>query len=186
MKNVFLVSGPSGSGKGSIIESLSKHLPLERVITTTTRPVRPGESDGHPYHFIDHATFMALKDAGAFVEYAQTYNNEWYGVQKADLEKAFLSDRVVIWEVEFKGVQHIKNLYPEIKCFYINVPEEIFRQRLIKRDNPSPEYLESRVQYIHEWAQKKELYDYIIENKEGQLEKAVDEIRTIITKELAK
>lgn len=180
MKNVFLISGPSGSGKGSVIEGLSKVLPLERVITTTTRPMRPGESDGHPYHFITMEEFLKLKNEVAFIECAESYNNEWYGVQRADLEKAFLSKKVSLWEVDFKGVQNLKTLFPEIKSFYISVPEEVFRQRLIARDNPDPAYLEARIKYVREWAGQKDLYDYIIENEDGHLDQAVATIKTII------
>jgi guanylate kinase len=143
--------------------------------------MRPGESDGHPYHFIDQAQFAQLKEGGMFVEYAQAYNDEWYGVQQADLERAIHSDKIVLWEVDFKGIRNIKRLYPEIKSFYISVPEEVFRRRLIERgDNPSPDYLESRIQYVREWAGQKDLYDYIIENEDGHLDQAVATIQAII------
>lgn len=185
MKNVFLISGPSGSGKGSVIEGLAKIMPIERVVTTTTRPMRPGESDGHPYHFISKPEFLKLKDEAAFVEYAEGYNNEWYGVRHADLQQAFLSKKVNFWEVDFKGVENIKTIYPTIKSFFIDAPEEVFRQRIIKRDNPSNEYLESRIQYVREWGHKKDFYDYIIKNDEGKLDQTINEIKTIIDKELS-
>jgi len=185
MGNVFIISGPSGSGQDTLIEALKKELPLERVITTTTRPKRPTESDGHPYHFITKKAFTELLQAGAFVEYAKTYNGEWYGVQKKDLDAALASSNVVIWKVDYKGVRSIKKQFPHIISFLIEVPKEILRKRLIKRDAPSEEYLQARMEYTEEWLASKELYDYCIKNEEGHLTEAVASLKAIIQKELA-
>ena len=185
MKNVFIVSGASGSGQDTLIELLAKELPLERVITTTTRPMRPNESDGHPYHFIDKNQFVKLKDEGVFLEYAQTYNGEWYGVTRTDFDHAVATKKTVIWKVDFKGVANIKKLFPSIKSLFIDVPEDVLKQRLIRRDNPTPEYLASRMNYIHEWSNSKNTYDYIIKNEEGHLEEAVQTIKAIILRESA-
>ena len=76
MKNVFIISGPSGSGQDSIIESLALLLPLKRVITTTTRPKRDTESEGNPYHFISLALFNEMRKADLFLDCAKTYIGE--------------------------------------------------------------------------------------------------------------
>jgi guanylate kinase len=183
MGNVFIISGPSGSGQDTLIEALGKEFPIERVITTTTRAMRPDESQCHPYRFISKEEFSLLRDAGAFVEHAETYNHEWYGVQKKDLEKAFSSKNIVLWKVDYKGVLSIKKQFPHIISFLIEVPEETLRARLIKRDSPSEEYLKARMDYTHEWLQSKKLYDYCIKNEEGRLEEAVQVIKAIIQKE---
>ncbi len=184
MKNVFVISGPSGSGQDSIIEALAKELPLRRVITTTTRTVRDGESEGHPYHFISKATFAQMREANLFVESAQTYNGEWYGVTKEELEKATADGTVAIWKVDYKGVQKIKKLFPHIISFFIEVPKEVLKKRLEARDNPSEEYLEARMRYTQDWQVNKHLYDYTIQNQDGELQKAVITIKDIIQKNL--
>ena len=186
MGNVFIISGPSGSGQDTIIEALRKEFLLERVVTTTTRPMRPGESDGHPYHFISKETFLSLRENGSFVECAETYNGEWYGVQREDLETALASKNIVIWKIDYKGVATIKKQFPHIISFLIEAPAEILRKRLIKRDNPSEEYLQARMDYTNEWLTSKQLYDYCIKNEEGRLEEAVATIKTIIQAEVAK
>jgi guanylate kinase len=183
MGNVFLISGPSGSGQDTLIEALAKEFPIERVVTTTTRPMRPGESQCQPYRFITKEEFSLLRDNGEFVEHAETYNHEWYGVQRKDLDKAFASKNIVLWKVDYKGVSTIKKQFPHIIAFLIEVPEETLRTRLIKRDNPSEEYLKARMDYTHEWLQSKRLYDYCIKNEEGRLEEAVENLKTILKKE---
>jgi guanylate kinase len=185
MSHVFIISGPSGSGQDSIIESVSQTLPIERVITTTTREKRPTESEGHPYHFVTHEEFQKLSLEGEFVEASQSYNNEWYGVTKNDLDKAFASDSIVIWKVDYKGVEKIKTLFPQITAIYIEVPEETLRSRLLKRDKPDPKYLEDRMIYTKNWNARKELYDYCIQNADGQLEEAALAIKKIITERSA-
>ncbi|MEK9174322.1 MAG: hypothetical protein AAB845_03620 [Patescibacteria group bacterium] len=185
MGNVFIISGPSGSGQDTLIEALRKELPLERVVTTTTRSMRPGESDGHPYHFISKNQFTELRKNGSFVECAETYNGEWYGVERKDLEIAFASKNIVIWKMDYKGVATVKKQFPHIISFLIEVPEEVLRQRLIKRDNPSEEYLQARMEYTNEWVASKQLYDYCIKNEEGHLDEAVASIKAIIEQEVA-
>jgi guanylate kinase len=186
MGNVFIISGPSGSGQDTIIEALKKELPLERVITTTTRAKRPNESDGHPYHFITKKAFAAGREANTFVECAETYNGEWYGVKREDLEAALASPNIVIWKMDYKGVTSVKKQFPLIKSFLIEAPAEVLRERLIKRDNPSEEYLQARMEYTHAWLASKELYDYCIKNEEGRLGEAVATLKTIIQEEVTK
>lgn len=178
MQNVFVISGPSGSGQDSIIEALSQEIDVVRVITTTTRKPREGESDGHPYHFVSREKFLSEKES--FVESAESYNQEWYGVTKKDFEAALSCGKIVIWKVDGKGVKRIKELYPNITTFFIEVPEETLRKRLQKRDVPSEEYLEARMRYTKEWYKYQQYYDYRIQNKDGKLKEAVNSIKKII------
>lgn len=186
MGNVFIISGPSGSGQDTIIEALRKELTLERVVTTTTRSMRPGESDRYPYHFITKEKFSALRENGSFFECAETYNGEWYGVQKEDLEAALTSHNIVIWKIDYKGVASVKKQLPHITSCLIEAPTEMLRKRIIKRDSPSEEYLQARMDYTNEWLASKQLYDYRIKNEEGRLEEAVATLKAIIQKEVAK
>jgi guanylate kinase len=185
MKNVFIVSGPSGSGQDSIIENLATVLPLKRVITTTTRPQRETESEGNPYHFVTLSQFEEMRKADLFLECAQTYNGEWYGVTKKELLETTTNHEVVIWKVDHKGVAKIKSLFPEIVAFFIEVPPEVLRKRLEARDNPSSQYLEERMRYTKDWQVNRHLYDYCIKNEDGKLIEAVKQIKEIIESHLS-
>ena len=89
MKNIFIISGPSGAGEDSIIDGLAELLPIERTITTVTRAPRTGEHDGHPYYFVSLEIFRRKIASGEMVEYAQQYNGNFYE-GKALLLSSFL------------------------------------------------------------------------------------------------
>ena len=86
--NLIIISGPSGSGKDSVIEGMAKRgLPIERVITTVTRPKRTGESEGNPYYFVSDAVFRAMMQKGELAEWAEVDNGRLYGVANKELER---------------------------------------------------------------------------------------------------
>lgn len=183
-KKLFIISGPSGSGQDSVIEGLSGILPLERVITTTTRKPRDGESEGKPYYFIQRDGFERKIDEGNFVEWAKEYNDELYGVAKEELERVAACGRIGIWKIEWKGVATAKRLFPGIVAILISAPLESIESRLRKRDDPTEEYLAERMAYTREWMNHTDIYDHTIENADGALEKAVKEAADIIRKHL--
>ncbi len=182
MQNLFIVSGPSGSGQDSVIEGLRKRLPIERVITTTTREKRPGESEGHPYHFLSQETFAEKVALGEFVEHARTYNNQDYGVTQSELERVSQSGRAGIWKMEYQGVVKAKKLFPEIPAVLITADIETLRQRIQKRDKPDAAFLESRMQYTQEHFSDISIYDYVIQNRDGALDESIDALQAIIEK----
>ena len=83
--NFVIISGPSGAGEDSVINGLANIIPIERVITTVTRKMRPGEKEGDPYYFITEEKFKQIIQDGEFFEYAQHYNNNLYGTTKAEM-----------------------------------------------------------------------------------------------------
>jgi len=180
--NIFIISGPSGAGEDSIIEGLKSHLPIERVITTTTRKMRQGDSQGNPYYFISQETFQKKLDADDFAEYAQEYNSNWYGVTKEELDRVASSKKIGIWKIEYKGVITAKEKFPEIKSIYIAAPSlEILEKRIRRRNkNVSDEYIGERMNYTKEWMKYENIYDYKIINEEGELEKSIQNVVKII------
>ncbi|NTW46026.1 MAG: hypothetical protein HGB18_03140 [Candidatus Moranbacteria bacterium] len=178
--NLFILSGPSGAGEDSIIDGLSKRLPTERVITTTTRVPRKGESEGMPYYFVSRETFESRIDAGEFAEWAEEYNGNFYGVAMAELERVISSGRIGIWKIEWKGVMTAKRLFPEIIAILITAPLSSIEARIRNRDNASDAYIAERMAYTEEWMRHTEIYDYTIENRDGELERAVSEAENII------
>ncbi len=183
MNNLFIISGPSGSGQDSIIDGLTKILPIERVVTTTTREPRPGESEGHPYYFIPKVAFRQSLAAGAFAEHAEQYNGNIYGVTKTELDRVIASGRVGIWKVEYQGVKSAKKLFPGIIAIFIAPPSlDILEERLRKRDHPSETYLAERMAYTKEMLAHTSIYDYSVVNEEGKLDEAVAKTTDIIRK----
>jgi len=183
--NIFIISGPSGAGEDSIISGLEKILPIERVITTSTRTMREGESQGNPYYFISKEEFQKKLDAGKFAEYAQEYNDKWYGVTKSELERVANSGKIGIWKIEYKGVITAKKKFSEIKSIYIAPPSlEILEKRIRHRDkNISEEYLQERIEYTKEWMKHENIYDYKVVNEEGKLDEAISQVAEIIKKQ---
>lgn len=177
---LFIVSGPSGAGEDSIIDGLSERLPIERVITTTTRTPRPGESSGNPYYFVSREEFEERKDLGGFVEWAEEYNGNYYGVSREELERVVATGRIGIWKIEWKGVMTAKRLFPGIVAIFVSAPLPSIETRIRKRDSASDEYVAERMAYTEEWMRHTDIYDYTVENRDGELEKAVSEAEKII------
>jgi guanylate kinase len=184
--NIFIISGPSGAGEDSIIEGLSHKMPLERIVTTTTREPRPGESQGMPYYFLSQEEFQKRLQNGEFVEYAQQYNGNFYGVTREELDRVAASGKIGIWKVEYQGVMTIKKLFPEIKAILITVASlDVLEQRIRRRDqHVSEEYIQERMEYTKEWLKHQDIYDYAVVNREGQLQVAIDEVSNIIRQNL--
>lgn len=186
MKNIFIISGPAGSGKDSVIERLEKVLPVERIITTTSRTPRPGESEGQPYYFLSREAFEEEIAAGKFLEYSINENGGYYGVSKKEFERIQEKGAIALWRVDWKGVINIKKLFPTIPAILISAPIEILEQRLRLRDADKDEtYFQERMDYTREWLQHLNIYDYQVENKEGKLDETVAEVKAIIEEHLA-
>jgi guanylate kinase len=182
--NIFIISGPSGSGQDSVIEGLKKHLDIERIITTTTRSMRAGESEGNPYYFISSADFQKQIETDKLAEYAQEYNDMFYGVTKFELERVAKSGKIGIWRIEYKGVITAKKKFPEIKSIYIAPPSlQVLRERLLKRDpEMTEEYLNERMKYTTEFIKHEDIYDFKVVNEEGKLEETIEKVAEIIRK----
>jgi guanylate kinase len=179
--NIFIISGPSGAGEDSIIEGLRKYFPIERVITTTTRAMRPGESEGNPYYFISREEFQEKINKDEFAEYAQEYNDNFYGVTRKELERVENCGKIGLWKIEYKGVITAKKLFPEIKSIYIAPPTlEILKKRIMRRDGVSEEYINERMEYTKEWMKYENIYDFKVINEEGKLEEATQKVAEII------
>ena len=177
---LFIISGPSGAGEDSVIAGLKKIMPIERVITTTTRSPRPGESNGDPYYFVSSTEFQAGIEQKKFFEYAQEYNNNYYGVTFEEIERVKNSGRISIWKIEYKGVITAKKLLPDITAILINAPLKILEQRIRRRDRVTEEFIAERMRYTEEWLKYKDIYDYEVINEEGKLAEAIQKVAEII------
>ncbi|MEA1963375.1 MAG: guanylate kinase [Patescibacteria group bacterium] len=182
MNNLFIISGPSGAGEDSVIDGLEKYFPIERVITTTTRKTRQGESQGNPYYFISQEEFQKNIDNNKFFEYAREYNDNYYGVAKKEINRVINSRKTGIWKIEYKGVISAKKLFPGIIAIFLNAPLKTLEKRIRARGNITDEYVKERLDYTREWLKHKDIYDYEVINKQGKLEETIKKIVDIINK----
>jgi guanylate kinase len=183
--NLFIISGPSGAGEDSVIEGLKKIFPIERVITTSTRAMREGESQGNPYYFISAEEFKNKIAEDGFFEYAQEYNNNYYGVTHEEIKRVMACGKIGIWKIEYKGVISAKKLLPDIIAILINAPLDVTEQRIRARDRISEKHIQERLEYTKEWLKHKDIYDYEVTNEQGKLNETIEKTANIIKKNIS-
>lgn len=183
LNNIVIISGPSGVGEDSVIDGIAELTPVHRVITTTTRTMRAGESEGNPYHFITKEAFEQKITEGEMVEWAREYNEQLYGVSQDELLRVHQLGGVGIWKIEYKGVMTVQKKYPEIKSIFITAPLEVLKDRIQRRGNVSEDHIQERMEYTREWLNHTDIYDYEVENKEGLLAETISEVMDILKKE---
>lgn len=183
MAQVFVITGPSGVGKGTLIRSLRERLPeLELSVSATTRPPRPGEADGVDYHFLSDADFRRRVDAGEFVEHA-TYSGRRYGTLRSELDRRTAAGAPVVLEIEVQGARQIRRTMPEALQVFIAPPSrEALRARLVGRGTDDPEQVEARLRVAEEELAAQDEFGEVVVN--DRLEDAVDELTRIVRREL--
>jgi len=181
---LFVLSGPSGAGKDSVLTRLKeRELPLHFVVTVTTRPPRPGEVDGREYHFVSEDRFRELRDKGELVEWAEVYGH-FYGVPRWEIEEGRSRGKDVIVKVDVQGAAALKRLYPEAILIFLTTPSfEELAERLRQRRTETPFDLDLRLKTAFEEMKRRDFFDYNIVN--SQLDKAVDELEAIIRGEVS-
>ncbi|MDE6613727.1 MAG: guanylate kinase [Clostridia bacterium] len=178
MKNLLIVlSGPSGVGKGTIVERLLKSGGYSLSVSCTTRAPREGEKQGVSYFFTDRRTFESGIREGGFLEYSEHFGN-LYGTPKAFVEEKLKTDDVIL-EIEVDGALQVKRAHPEALLIMIAPPDEgELISRLEKRGSESAEKIRERVKRMEYELSKKDEYDYTVIN--DNLDVAVEEIKKII------
>lgn len=179
-KNLFIISGPSGVGEDSVIDGLEKRFPIERVVTTTSRSMRPGDSDGHPYYFITRSHFEEGITEGKFFEWAKQYNDNLYGVTHDEIQRVAESGRIGIWKIDYQGVITAKKLFPGIVAILLTAPLPVLESRIRKRDSATEAFIRERMEYTKEWLKHTDIYDYAIENEEGKLDQTIEKVAFLI------
>lgn len=176
---VFVITGPSGVGKGTVIRALrEKHPGLGLSVSATTRAPREGEVDGEHYHFLTPEEFDRRVAAGEFVEHA-AYSGNQYGTLRSELERNAEQGGVVL-EIELQGARQVRASMPEAKQIFIAPPTpETLRERLIGRGTDSPEAIERRLQVAEEELAAQDEFEHVVVN--DTVEQAVDELDQIIS-----
>ena len=178
MKNqLIILSGPSGTGKGTIVNELLKKGGYALSVSCTTREMREGEEDGVSYFFIGKDKFNEMIEAGGFLEYNNHFKN-FYGTPKSFVEDK-LKTHDVILEIEVDGALKVKSSYPDALLIMILPPSvEELKARLIKRGSENGKSIEERIARMEYELSKQQYYDYTVIN--DNLDAAVDEIDSII------
>ncbi|MGA2927476.1 MAG: guanylate kinase [Solirubrobacteraceae bacterium] len=183
MAKVFVITGPSGVGKGTLIRGLLERLPgLELSVSATTRAPRSGERDGVDYHFIDDARFDAHVAAGEFVEHAR-YSGNRYGTLRSELERRLVAGAPVVLEIEVQGARQVREALPDAVAVFIAPPSlAALRARLVGRGTDKPEQVARRLLTAERELQARPEFGHVIVN--DRLELAIDALAGIVSREL--
>ena len=183
MKNLFAISGPSGTGKTTLCRGLQKKLPeVSFSVSCTTRKKRFNEIDGQDYHFISIEEFTEHISNNKFIEY-ETVHGDYYGTLKKTVEDSILNKKLLLLEVDVKGAKTIKCLYPDnlVTIFILPPSLENLQNRLINRGTDSDTRIKKRLNRLELELKEKDWFDYHIINNE--IENATREFITIIEKQ---
>ena len=181
---LIVLSGLSGAGKDAVLTRLREaSYPFEFIITVTTRARRPNERDGVHYRFISGNKFQELIDRGELLEWANVYGNG-YGVPKEPVKQALGRGKDVVVKVDVQGAATIKKILPQAVFIFLAPPSmEELVLRLKQRRTESPSDLDLRIKTAEEELEKLPLFDYIVFNRQGEIDRAVADIEAIITAE---
>jgi guanylate kinase len=177
--SVFVITGPSGVGKGTLIRALRERVPeLALAVSATTRRPRPGEEDGRDYHFLSDEEFERRVQAGEFVEHAR-YSGRRYGTLRSELERRRSDGRPVLLEIEVQGARQVRESMPEAVQVFIAPPsEEALRTRLIGRGTDSPEQVAARLATARAELEAQDEFGHVVVN--DRLEDAVAKLEALI------
>jgi guanylate kinase len=181
---VFVITGPSGVGKGTLIRTLLDRVPeLELSVSATTRKPRLGETNGVDYHFLEDAEFDRRVAAGDFVEHA-SYSGRRYGTLRSDLDQRLERGAPVVLEIEVQGARQVAETMPEAVRIFIAPPsEEALRTRLVGRGTDSPEEVEKRLASAREELRAQGEFAHVVYN--DRLDEAVDALEEVVRTALA-
>lgn len=182
---MIIIAAPSGAGKSSFVERITKEVGrLCDTVTYTTRAMRAGESEGHPYHFVSKDEFLRLRDENFFVEWAVVHEN-LYGTPMYQLEEAWKRGEVVIMDVDVQGAATFKRKFPDAISIFIVPPSiEELRRRVTKRDGRIPPDIEVRMKNAE--AEIKRAHEFDVKLVNDDFDKSYREFKKLIEDLLAR
>ncbi|MBQ7254879.1 MAG: guanylate kinase [Oscillospiraceae bacterium] len=177
---LYVISGPSGCGKSTVIHAVMARYPnLQFSVSATTRPIRPGETDGKDYFFVTREQFDAMLEKDELLEHAE-YVGNCYGTPEAPLQSALDRGIDVLLDIEPQGALQVRKKRPDATLLFLAPPSmEVLRERLEGRGDTSPELIEKRLKQAHWELQQAAHYDHIIIN--DNVQSAAEQILAILT-----
>jgi guanylate kinase len=176
---VFVITGPSGVGKGTLIRGLLDRVPeLELSVSATTRKPRPGERDGVEYHFMTDPEFDEHLSAGDFVEHA-SYSGNRYGTLRSELDRRLRAGVPVVLEIEVQGARQVRKALPDAVAVFIAPPSlDALRARLVGRGTDDPEQVDERMRTAERELEARQEFGHVVVN--DRLEHATEDLERVI------
>jgi guanylate kinase len=179
---VFVVTGPSGAGTGTLIQLVLPRFPeLAVAVSATTRPQRPGEENGAHYWFLDPDEFERRVQAGDFLEWVDYVGNR-YGTLNSEIDRLLAAGKSPLLELETDGALRVKWRVPGAVTIFVTAPVEELQRRLGKRATESSGVIEERIEMAKRQLELRGDFDYVVENAER--DRAADDLAGIIARSL--
>ena len=184
MAKVFVITGPSGVGKGTLISKLLERVPgLELSVSATTREPRPGEVDGRDYHFLSPEEFDRRIEREDFLEFA-TYSGNRYGTLRSEVRKRLEAGRSVVLEIEVQGARQVRAAMRESIQVFIAPPDPgVLRERLESRGTDSATAIDARLEVAEQELAAQDEFAYCVVN--ADLEPAAAGLEGVVRAELS-
>ena len=181
---LIVISGPAGAGKDSLIERMLEcGCPVHFIVTATDRAPRPGEVHGVDYFFLATEEFQRMEREGELLEHAVVYGQH-KGIPRQHIREGLASGRDVIMRLDVQGAATIRRLVPEAVLIFLTASsEEELEQRLRARRSDSPEQLQKRLVTARQEMKRLPRFDYVVINRDGELDRAVDDVVAIMRAE---
>jgi len=181
---LIVISGPSGAGKDTVMQRMQERgLPFHFVVTATTRPKRSNEVHGKDYFFVTKEEFARMIDEDELIEHAIVYG-DYKGIPKQQVREALASGKDVMMRIDVQGAETVRKMAPEALMIFITTDtEEELVHRLETRKTETADSLAIRIATARKELKRVEAFDYVIVNRNFQLDVTVDAIRAIIEAE---
>jgi len=181
---VFVVTGPSGAGKGTLIKALlDRRSDLALAVSATTRPRRPGEVDGRDYYFLSEDAFLAAIEAGEFLEEVVYVSGHRYGTLRREVDRILSAGQSCVLELETRGAKAVRDTLPDAVTIFVAAPSFAeLERRLRERATESAGEIGERIDLARSQLLQAQEFDYVVENDE--IQRAVEELAGIVRREL--